>query len=47
MAWTLKNLTLNQSVELNLTGDIARIIKPQVNYKDKLIQRAQVDVSQN
>lgn len=26
---------------------ITRIIKPQVNYKDVLIQRAQVDVSQN
>lgn len=26
---------------------ISRIIKPQVNYKDVLIQRAQVDVSQN
>ncbi|NPD47243.1 hypothetical protein [Lentimicrobium sp. S6] len=26
---------------------ITRIIKPQVNYQDKLIQRAQVDVSQN
>ena len=40
------NFILDESLQ---TGEskITRIIKPQINYKGKMIQMAQVEVSQN
>ena len=40
------NFVFNEDIEKG-SQIITRIIKPQINYKGKMIQGAQVEVSQN
>jgi hypothetical protein len=46
----MKVIVINSVYDENLQKDekiISKIIKPQVNYNDKMIQAAQIEVSMN